>query len=123
MTGKQALINASALLGRVEMRGAEPDIAMLSSGMTALNCIYADLHGLCSKGEFEPLFTLDDKICLPENVLNDCFVYGVAYMLSEADEDFEKMNRFCKLYNNKRAKCGDVGTIKDSIFEGCDLYV
>lgn len=120
MTGKQAIIDAISLLGRNEQRGNPPDIALLSGSMTALNAIYADLYCLCYDADFEPLFTFDDKVQLPNNILHDCFVYGVAYMLAQADNDYDNMNRFCEIYNAKRAKCQKISSVQDSIFEGSD---
>ena len=123
MTGKQAVIDALSLLGRNEQRGKSPDITLLQGCMTALNCIYADLFCLCYDDEFIPLFTFDDKVKLPKKVLHDCYVYGVAVMLAQADNDFEKMNRFSKLYNLKRAKCTTVKSIKNSFLSESDADV
>lgn len=120
MTGKQAITQAVSLLGRNEQRGAFPDAFLLSNAMTALNCIYADLFCLCTSADFEPLWTLDDEISLPDSVLYDCFLYGVAYMLAQADDDFETVNRFCEIYNKKRAKCQKISKISDTVFKGCE---
>ena len=74
MTGKNAITAAADLLCRNEQHSHFPDETLLSCALSALNSVYADLFCLCRPDEqFEPLWTLDDKIDLPPNILHDGF--------------------------------------------------
>ncbi len=124
LTGKNAITAAADLLCRNEQHTHFPDETLLSCALSALNSVYADLFCLCRPDEqFEPLWTLDDKIDLPPNILHDGFLYGVAYMLAQADGDFETVERFCRMYNDKRAKCQRITAIDDKFLKGCDADV
>lgn len=105
MTGKQLFQQAVQLLGYTNSFGVSNESALMQRGLAVVNAIYSDLFYACGKKEYKPIPDMDSVIVLPERILNDCFVYGVAMMLAQSENDGDNQQLYAALYNQKRAAC------------------
>lgn len=113
MTGRQLFQQALQLLGYTNNFGISNESALMQRGLGIVNAIYSDLFYACGKKEFKPVPDMDSEIILPERVLNDCFVYGLAMMLAQSENDGDNQQLYAALYNQKRAACTHISNRLD----------
>ena len=107
------------MLGYINNLGYTNDSDLRSRIIPQINNIYADLYymsGLSSGKDgkpFEAAAKPDDEIKLPQHLLDNCFLYGVAMSVAAAEGDGEQQQYFAALYNQKRRMCTHFDEIID----------
>ena len=120
MTGEEVLSKAMKLLGYTNNQGnVELAGRVRSSAADNINIVYADLSRIEGK-EFTPITSLDQRINLPDIVMYDCFVYGLAMNIARSEYDTDNQREFAILYNNKRLSLTKSGKREDVIPRSCD---
>ncbi len=121
MTGEEVLAKAIKLLGYTNNQGnVELTQRVRSSATENINIIYADLSKIEEKN-FKPITSLDQKIDLPDIVMYDCFVYGLAMNIARSEYDTDNQREFAILYNSKRLSLSKTAKRIDVIPGSCDL--
>ena len=117
MTAKKLLDKALSLLGYTDSNGnAQLVNRVRSRAIDIINQVYADLfYALNPEGDFESVHQWEDKILLPERILNEVAPYGVASFLASTENDAENMVVFSSLFNQKRALLTHTESVKNSI--------
>lgn len=120
MTVNECTDKVLRLLGYVNNLGVVNDSELRSKIIEQINLVYADLWYSCKTDEeFKKVENPDDEINLPEIVLNDCFLYGVAQMVAAAEGDSDNQAYFGQIYNQKRNRCNHIDTIIDTLPHPC----
>lgn len=106
MTGKALLDTAVTMLGYVY----EDDL--YRPALVYINQICTDL---CLAGGYENkrINDLSEKINLPDGILNDVAVYGLAMWIALLRGDGEKNQFFASVYNQKRQRLTSINSRKD----------
>ena len=107
MTGIEIYLKAIASLGY----GDEPTFK--NRAAVCLNQILEDLFRLVGEGEFEPIKTLSEQICLPEGVSRTALVYGLAERLALGTGDGELQQYFARQYDIARARLTKASSVTD----------
>lgn len=116
MTAREIINKAVIMLGYTDGSGnISTDTQMRRRALTALNLVYSDLYYSLGGTEFSPLTTLEDRVNLPERVLNDVVPYGVAAFLAQSESDGDNQQYYIMLYNSKRAALTRSESIEDTI--------
>ncbi len=113
MTGKNLLDSAVLNLG---YRKSDD---VYEAGITFINQVCADICTAMGK-PFYPINTLGDRLCLPENVLSNIALYGVAMYLALYRGDGDKNQFFASLYSQKRRLLSSSSKITDKLPRGDD---
>lgn len=106
MTGKSLLDKAIQLLGYAY------DDDLHRPALTYINQVCTDLR-LAGGLEVKEVETLTDKLTLPEWVLRDVAVYGLAMWLALYRGDGERNQFFEQMYSQKRQKMTHAGSRVD----------
>ena len=121
MTGEEVLLKAMKLLGYANNQGnIELTQRIRSSATENINIIYADLSRIEGK-DFSPITSLDTKIDLPDIIMYDCFLYGLAMNIARSEYDTDNQREFAILYNSKRTALSKTGKRDDVISRSCDI--
>ena len=107
MTGIEIYLKAMASLGYAD----QPSFK--KRAVVCLNQIYEELFCLVGEGEFEPIKTLSDKVCLPEGTARTALVYGLAERLSLGSSDGELQQYFARQYDIARARLTKADRVTD----------
>ena len=98
MTGKNIFDRACDLLGY--------NSSGVSFNDSIIHAVYNDLaNELKQSGvidEILPLRNMNEPIPLPQTVLNDCFLFGVAMWIAQSENDSDNQRFFARLYEYKR---------------------
>lgn len=114
MTAAELMTEAVLLLGYADPSGRiAADTQMQQRAMTAINAAYADLFYSLGGEDFKPVKAPEDVIDLPERVLNDVILYGVAAFLAQSENDGDQQQYYVMLYNAKRAALTRTETVSD----------
>ena len=89
-----------------------------AKSVSLINLVYSDLWHICGEGEFEPLKSVKQTLKLPERVLADVFVYGLAMFLAQSEEDTEQQSFYSFTYAQKRASLSKMDKITDVSYLG-----
>lgn len=104
MKASELLNNTLKLLGYTDSDGnGELTQRLRNRAIITINLVYGDLWSIFSKDEFSGIKTLDDEIKLPQRVLNDVFLYGLAMHMARSENDGDQQQYYTMLYNAKRA--------------------
>ncbi len=92
--------------------------------LSIVNTVYADIHYLTKTTAFTPLDEPSQVLDLDEKAINDCAVYGVAYLIQNILGSVYDYTVFENMYNYKKQqlkkKC-EIKQIKDTFLRGSDL--
>lgn len=128
MKANELLNSALKLLGYTDSDGnSELTQRIQNCAVVTVNLVYGDLWRVCKKtnydfscndkseqvGEFVPIQSLDDEIDLPQNVLCDVFLYGLAMHIARSENDGDQQQYFASLYNARRAYLTQYGKVKN----------
>ena len=69
--------------------------------LSIVNTIYADIHYLTKTDEFIPLDNASQSLDLSEKSINDCAIYGVAYLIQNILGSTSDYTVFENMYNFK----------------------
>lgn len=104
-TGEQVKAQAFSLLNYTDQNG-RVDNAMYADvaarALALVNQIYAELWYALHPCGFEELPSLSEEIRLPERVINNCMVYGVAMLMAQTIGDADNQSLMADLYNQHR---------------------
>lgn len=114
MTAAELTAKAALMLGYADASGRiAADTQMQQRALGAINAAYSDLYYALGKTDFKPLEAPEDVIDLPERVLNDVILYGVAAFLAQSENDGDQQQYYIMLYNSKRAALTRTETVSD----------
>ncbi len=114
MKASELLNNALKMLGYSDSDGnAELTQRVINGAIVILNLVYSDLWHVFNTGDFKPIKTLEDDIDIPQNALQDTFLYGVAMHISRSENDGDQQQYFASLYNAKRASLTRYDKVKN----------
>lgn len=117
MTVNETVNNVMRMLGYINNLGYTNDSDLRSRIIPQINSIYADLWYRCKKRNDDEVFKAvssnDDLIDLPPELLDDCFLYGVAMSVAAAEGDGEQQQYYAALYNQKRGLCSHFDEVVD----------
>lgn len=113
MTGKMMLDSAVINLGYTK----SDDI--FEAGLTFINQVCADICSLTGR-DFYPANSLSDVLAVPENLLTNVGVYGLAMYIALYRGDGDKNQFYATLYNQKRRLLSTSTAIVDSLPRGED---
>lgn len=118
MTVNETVNKVMRMLGYINNLGYTNDSDLRSRIIPQINSIYADLWYRCKRREVDEVFKAvsgnDDEIDLPPELLDDCFLYGVAMSVAAAEGDGEQQQYYAALYNQKRGLCTHFDEIIDT---------
>lgn len=116
MKANEILNNTLKMLGYTESDGnVQLTQRIRNSAITNINLVYSDLWKTVSKEPFECIKSLDDEIQLPQNILSECFLYGLAMHISRSENNGDQQQYFSYLYNSKRAGLTHYERLKNAI--------
>lgn len=116
MTAAEIIRKIIALLGYTDGNGnIAANTQTRQRALTAVNAVYADLFYSLGGSGFSPLLSPEDKIELPERILNDVMPYGAAAFLAQSENDGDQQQYYIMLYNQKRAALTRKESVTDSI--------
>ncbi len=95
MIAKMLLDNAATNIG---LRKTDD---LLKVGITYINQVCADLSQLMGE-TYIPITSLSDRLCLPDSVLDNIAVYGVAMYLALYRGDGQSNQLYATIFNQKR---------------------
>ncbi len=110
MTGVEIYNRALTSLGYSDSQ------VLKNKGLVATNQVYDDLYHSVF-GEYKPLRALSDEVALPERIVLNAMVYGVAEKLALGEGDGELQQYFAKAYDRAKARITVTEQIKD-VFGG-----
>ena len=110
MTGTEVYSKALVSLGYSDSQ------VLKNKALISTNQVYDDLYDR-TFGEYKPLRVLSDKIILPERIVLNAMVYGVAEKLALGEGDGELQQYFAKAYDRAKAKITIVDKVED-VFGG-----
>lgn len=84
--------------------------------LVVINQVYEDLYRLVF-GEYKPLMALNEAVNLPERIVLNAMVYGVAEKLALGEGDGELQQYFAKAYDRAKARITTVDKVQD-VFGG-----
>ena len=113
MTAKNLLDSATLNLGY------RKDSDVFEVGITFINQVCADICTAMGK-PFYPIRSLSDRICLPDNVISNIAIYGVAMHMALYRGDGDKNQFFASLYSQKRRLLSSSSKITDNLPRGDD---
>lgn len=117
MTVNETVNNVMRMLGYINNLGYTNDSDLRSRIIPQINSIYADLWYRCKRRKDDEVFkavsAADDEIALPPELLDDCFLYGVAMSVAAAEGDGEQQQYYAALYNQKRGLCSHFDEVVD----------
>ncbi|MEE1018350.1 MAG: hypothetical protein UH824_02580 [Acutalibacteraceae bacterium] len=106
MTGKNIFDRACDLLGYNSSSVSFNDSVLIARCDSIIHAVYNDLaNELKQSGvidEILPLRNMNEPISLPQTVLNDCFLFGVAMWIAQSENDSDNQRFFARLYEYKR---------------------
>lgn len=115
-TGEQIKHQALSLLNYTDQNG-RVDNAMYADvatrSLALVNRVYAELWYALYPCGFEELPSLSEELRLPERVINDCMVFGVAMLMAQTIGDGDNQSLMAELYNQKRAALTHMRCRKD----------
>lgn len=121
MTVQESIRSALALLGYTGEYDFSNDSALLKRTVTIANAVFSDLFYLIhprrsdgSEVTFTPITSASQTVDLPDRIVNDCFVYGLAMWLAQSENDGDNQQLFAALYNQKRAAASRFTQIESS---------
>ena len=104
MKANELLNNALKMLGYTDNDGnSELTQRLRNKAIVIINLVYGDLWQIFNKDTFYGIKTLGDEIELPQRVLNDVFLYGLAMHMARSENDGDQQQYYTMLYNAKRA--------------------
>lgn len=116
MKAIELLNNVLKILGYTDSDGnAEITSRIRNCAVVTVNLVYADLWRMFNDTPLEPIKSLNDKIELPQNVLNECFLYGLAMHIARSENDGDQQQLYTMLYNAKRAAFPRFDKVKNVI--------
>lgn len=116
MTAYEIGLRALALLGETDEQGVKNDQAILNRVLTAVNAVYSDLFTISTEHKkkcFEPLYDIDQSVALPDHIVFDCMIYGVAMWLAQGMGDTNNQAVMSSIYNQKRAEMTRITYVED----------
>ncbi len=90
-----------------------------NKAVVAINLVYSDLWRVLGKCDFKPIKSVSEEIKLPEDIINDVFVYGVCMHIAQSESDGDNQQFYSALYNRKRTSLSQIGGYKD-VLPRCD---
>lgn len=109
MNGNNVVALAKRLLGYDNDEGIVNEIN--SKGISAVNAVYADLFmklkqggcdGVDKNAKYGRIEDMSKAIALSDDIMNDCFVYGVASWIARIMGDGDNERFYSTLYEYKR---------------------
>ena len=107
MTGRAAFMKALIML-QYDNGIEAVDDGILKQMNAVINSVYVELfrfvrqRGMIEDTEYAPIEDMDKAIALPDEIMNDCFVYGVAMWIAQGQNDSNNQRFFAGLYEYKR---------------------
>ena len=116
MKASEILNNTLKMLGYSDADG-NPELTsrIRNQAVVAVNLVYADLWKMFNKETFTPIKSLDEKIELPPQATNECFLYGLAMHIARSENDGDQQQLYAMLYNSKRAGLTHFEKVKNVI--------
>lgn len=87
-----------------------------NKGLVAINQVYDDLYNAVF-GEYKPIRALSNEIIIPEKIVSNAMVYGVAEKIALGEGDGELQQYFAKLYDRAKARITVIDKVED-VFGG-----
>lgn len=116
MKANELLNNALKMLGYSDSDGnIELTQRIKNSAIVKVNLVYSELWRIFNTGEFTPIKSLGQEIMLPEKVLSEAFIYGLAMHIARSENDGDQQQFFTYLYNAKRAGLTQYEKVKNII--------
>lgn len=97
MTGREIYEKALDCLGYSD------DQVFKNKAVTVINQVYGQLYRSSGQGEYRPIKAIGDEVALPEEILSQVFIYGVAERLALGEGDGELQQYFAARYDRARA--------------------
>ena len=123
MTAQELFNRAMELLGYTDSTGSAQLVnRMRSRKFTIINQVCSELYfAINPNGIYDRAYKDEDKINLPERILNEVAPYGVASYLASGEGDGENMQYFTSIYNQKRAILSHFENVIEGIPVGEDI--
>lgn len=116
MKAIELINNALKMLGYTDSDGnTELASRIRNCAAVTVNLVYADLWRMFNTDPFIPIKSLNDTINLPQNVLNECFLYGLAMHIARSENDGDQQQFYTLLYNSKRASLSHFEKVKNTV--------
>lgn len=120
MKASEILNIALKMLGYTESNGnVKLTQRIRNKAVVAINLVYSDLWRVLGKCDFKPIKSVSEEIKLPEDIINDVFVYGLCMNLAQSESDGDNQQFYAALYNKKRAGLGRIESYQD-VLPRCD---
>lgn len=115
MIARDVLNKTLSIMGITDNEG-NPVISerIKKKSIELINLVFCDLNTIIGNDEFTPIKSLSDEIFLPEKILCEAFIYGLAMHISFAEGDPDSQAYFSVLYNKKRTSVNGKAIIKDN---------
>lgn len=115
MKASEIFNNALKMLGYTDKDGnSELPQRLRNCAVVTVNLVYGDLWRVYNKENFVPIKSLSDEIQLPEEAMDDVFLYGLAMHIARSENDGDQQQYFAHLYNAKRAGLTQYGLVKNT---------
>lgn len=101
MTAKEIIDRALGELGYLDFFGNPDSNVKMNIALSCLNSIYAELFYCLNSDGFKSCASVNDKVDLPERILNDCMHYGVGMSIAAKEGDIVMQQNLCDIYNIK----------------------
>lgn len=107
MTGKDVYERAIASLGYTDSQ------VFKNRAVVVINQIYDILENLVGGVEYKPITSLGDTINLPERIVSNAMVYGVAERLALGEGDGELQQYFARVFDTAKGRINTIDSIVD----------
>lgn len=114
MKANELLNNTLKVLGYSDIDGnMELTQRIRNSAIVNINLVYSELWRIFNTDEFKAIKSLSEEINLPEKVLSEAFIYGLAMHIARSENDGDQQQFFAYLYNAKRAGLTQYSSVKN----------
>ena len=115
MTANKIITKAVSLLGYTDDEGNITSPKIQTIALTALNTVYSDLYYLSNEEGFKEIGSASEEVQLPERIVNNVMVYGVASFIAQGIGDANAQQFFTLVYNSRRKSATAQTTITDTL--------
>ncbi len=122
MTAKSILNDTLKILGYTDSDG-NPELTqrLYNHAVVTFNLVYEDLWRICNKGDFVPIKSLAEEVRLPQKVMGDTIIYGLAMHIARNENDGDQQQYYAYLYNSRRAGLTEYKRVNNVIPRGGDI--